>query len=323
MSTTFRAGSVAATETERVVLPGRNGRRRVPSPRRPGLMKFGYWWWALPGIVFVIGIHYVATSIDGFFAFTNWTGIGAFEIIGLDNFVRIFQDPTKLGALYNTLFLAFGSVILSNIAGLAIALGLNRGLKTRYALRVLFFMPVVLSPLATSYIWKFIFDFNGPLNLVLRAIGLGEFAKPWVADPTWAIWTVLVVLVWQNTGFAMVIYMAGLAAVPVEIEEAAAIDGANLWQRFWHVTLPSIRPAVAIATTLGLVNGLRVFDQIMALTGGGPAGATENLATQVYKQSFALGNFGYGAALALLLTVIILVFAVIQQRVSGGRAQES
>ncbi|WP_125130597.1 sugar ABC transporter permease [Microbacterium sp. 10M-3C3] len=323
MSTTFRAGSVAATETERVVLPGRNGRRRVPSPRRPGLMKFGYWWWALPGIVFVIGIHYVATSIGGFFAFTNWTGIGAFEIIGLDNFVRIFQDPTKLGALYNTLFLAFGSVILSNIAGLAIALGLNRGLKTRYALRVLFFMPVVLSPLATSYIWKFIFDFNGPLNLVLRAVGLGEFAKPWVADPTWAIWTVLVVLVWQNTGFAMVIYMAGLAAVPVEIEEAAAIDGANLWQRFWHVTLPSIRPAVAIATTLGLVNGLRVFDQIMALTGGGPAGATENLATQVYKQSFALGNFGYGAALALLLTVIILVFAVIQQRVSGGRAQES
>jgi raffinose/stachyose/melibiose transport system permease protein len=286
-------------------------------------MKFGYWWWALPGIVFVIGIHYVATSIGGFFAFTNWTGIGAFEIIGLDNFVRIFQDPTKLGALYNTLFLAFGSVILSNIAGLAIALGLNRGLKTRYALRVLFFMPVVLSPLATSYIWKFIFDFNGPLNLVLRAVGLGEFAKPWVADPTWAIWTVLVVLVWQNTGFAMVIYMAGLAAVPVEIEEAAAIDGANLWQRFWHVTLPSIRPAVAIATTLGLVNGLRVFDQIMALTGGGPAGATENLATQVYKQSFALGNFGYGAALALLLTVIILVFAVIQQRVSGGRAQES
>lgn len=323
MSTTFRAGSVAATETERVVLPGRNGRRRVPSPRRPGLMKFGYWWWALPGIVFVIGIHYVATSIGGFFAFTNWTGIGAFEIIGLDNFVRIFQDPTKLGALYNTLFLAFGSVILSNIAGLAIALGLNRGLKTRYALRVLFFMPVVLSPLATSYIWKFIFDFNGPLNLVLRAVGLGEFAKPWVADPTWAIWTILVVLVWQNTGFAMVIYMAGLAAVPVEIEEAAAIDGANLWQRFWHVTLPSIRPAVAIATTLGLVNGLRVFDQIMALTGGGPAGATENLATQVYKQSFALGNFGYGAALALLLTVIILVFAVIQQRVSGGRAQES
>ena len=144
-----------------------------------------------------------------------------------------------------------------------------------------------------------------------------------MADPALAIWTVLIVIVWQNTGFAMVIYMAGLAAVPVEIEEAAAIDGANLWQRFWHVVLPSIRPAVAIATTLGIVNGLRVFDQIMALTAGGPAGATETLATQVYKQSFALGNFGYGAALALLLTLIILAFALVQQRVTSGPREEN
>ncbi|WP_457101216.1 carbohydrate ABC transporter permease [Microbacterium sp. P5_E9] len=312
------------SETELVVLPKKEGRRRpAPQPRRPGLMKFGHWWWALPGIILVIAIHYVATAIGGFFAFTDWSGIGDFSWIGLDNFVRIFQDPSKLLALGNTLFLAFASVILSNIVGLALALGLNRGLKSRYVLRVLFFMPVVLSPLAVSYIWKFIFDFNGPINLVLKAVGLEEFVKPWVADPTLAIWTVLIVIVWQNTGFAMVIYMAGLAAVPVEIEEAAAIDGANLRQRFWHVVLPSIRPAVAIATTLGIVNGLRIFDQIMALTSGGPAGATETLATQVYKQSFALGNFGYGAALALLLTLIILAFALVQQRVTSGPREEN
>ena len=313
------------SETETLIVPKRNrrGRRRDAAPRRSGQLQFGHWWWALPGILVVIAIHYVATAIGGFFAFTDWSGIGDFSWVGFDNFVAIFNDPTQIGAVTNTLFLAFASVILSNVAGLALALGLNRGLKSRYALRVLFFMPVVLSPLAVSYVWKFIFDFNGPINGVLRAVGLEEFAKAWVADPTWAIWTVLVVIVWQNTGFAMVIYMAGLAAVPVEIEEAAAIDGASLWQRFWNVTLPSIRPAVAIATTLGLVNGLRVFDQIMALTGGGPAGATETLATQVYKESFALGNFGFGAALALVLTLIILVFAVIQQRVTSGRPEEA
>jgi raffinose/stachyose/melibiose transport system permease protein len=312
------------SDTALVVLPKTNGRGPgAQRQRRPGLLKFGHWWWALPGIVLVIAIHYVATAIGGFFAFTDWSGIGDFSWVGLDNFIKIFQDPSKVAALGNTLFLAFASVILSNVAGLALALGLNRGLKSRYVLRVLFFMPVVLSPLAVSYIWKFIFDFNGPINLTLRAIGLEEFAKPWVADPAWAIWTVLIVIVWQNTGFAMVIYMAGLAAVPLEIEEAAAIDGANLRQRFWHVTLPSIRPAVAIATTLGIVNGLRVFDQIMALTAGGPAGATETLATQVYKQSFSLGNFGYGAALALLLTLIILAFAIVQQRVTTGRHEEN
>jgi raffinose/stachyose/melibiose transport system permease protein len=310
MTTTTRS----APETEAARRRSTPGAGNGVRPRRPVLLKYGHWWWALPGIVMVLAIHYAATAIGGFFAFTNWTGIGSFEWVGLDNFVKIFKDSSKIGALGNTLFLAFASVIISNVVGLALGLALNRGLRTRYVLRLLFFMPVVLSPLAVSYIWKFIFDFNGPINIALRAVGLGEYAKAWVADPTWAIWTVLIVIVWQNIGFSMVIYMAGLAGVPIEIEEAAAIDGATVWQRFVHVVLPSIRPAVAIATTLGLVNGLRVFDQIMALTGGGPAGATETLATQVYKQSFALGNFGYGAALALLLTVIILVFAVVQQR---------
>ncbi|GAA1942838.1 sugar ABC transporter permease [Microbacterium deminutum] len=313
------------SETEALVVPKRTrqGRRRDSSPRRSGVLSFGHWWWALPGILMVFAIHYVATAIGAAFAFTNWTGIGSFEWIGFQNFVKIAQNPVMVGAVINTLFLAVMSVILVNVVGLALALGLNRLVKTRYVLRVLFFMPVVLSPLAVSYIWKFIFDYNGPLNAFLTAIGLQSWVKPWLADPSLAIWAILVVIVWQQTGFAMVIYMAGLASVPPEIEEAAAIDGAGLWQRFWHVVLPAIRPAVAIATTLGIVNGLRIFDQIMALTGGGPAGATETLATQVYKQAFALSNFSYGAALALILTLIILVFAILQQRVTQSRPEEA
>ena len=319
MTATMQPKSEAAEE------PRRGGRTPgagvTARPRGRGL-EFGHWWWALPGIALVFAIHYVATGIGGFFAFTNWTGIGSFKIVGWQNFEVIFKDPTKLGALSNTLFLAFGSVFLGNIAGLIIALGLNRVLKTRYILRTLFFMPVVLSPLATAYIWKYIFDFDGPINVFLTSIGAGDLAKPWLADPEWAIWTVLVVLVWSSTGFAMVIFMAGLAGVPVEVEEAAAIDGANLWQRFRNVTLPALRPAIAIATTLGIVQGLRVFDPIMALTGGGPAGATETLATQVYKQAFALGNFGGGAALALVLAAIILIFAVIQQRLTRTNPED-
>lgn len=313
------------SETEALVVPKRNrrGRRSEAAPRRKGVLSFGHWWWALPGIVLVIAIHYVATAVGGAFAFTNWTGIGSFDWIGFQNFVKIFQNPAMVQALVNTLFLAIASVVLVNIVGLALALGINRLIKSRYILRVLFFMPVVLSPLAVSYIWKFIFDYNGPINAVLTGVGLGSWTKAWLADPTLAIWAVLVVIVWQQTGFAMVIYMAGLAGVPHEIEEAAAIDGANLWQRFWHVVLPSIRPAVAISTTLGIVNGLRIFDQIMALTSGGPAGATETLATQVYKQAFSLGQFGYGAALALVLTLIILVFAIIQQRVTAAPREEA
>ena len=307
----------APPDTHAVVAP----KRRRPRAKPPGTLSFGHSWWALPAVVLVIVMHYVATGIGGSFAFTDWSGIGRFEWIGIANFEAIFKDPTKLLALWNTLFLAIGSVLVINVVGLAVAVSINRLIKTRDALRVLFFMPVVLSPLAVSYIWKFILDFNGPLNTVLRGMGLKEAAATWLGDPRFAVWAVLVVVCWQQIGLAMVIYLAGLASVPAEIEEAAAIDGAGLWRRFMHVVLPSIRPAVAIATTLGLVNGLRIFDQIMALTAGGPAGASETLATLVYKEAFARGNFGYGAALALLLTVVILIFAVIQQRASAGRAE--
>jgi raffinose/stachyose/melibiose transport system permease protein len=288
-----------------------------PRRTRP-LISYGRWWWALPAIVMVLLIHYVATAGGAFYAFTDWTGIGDFNFVGLDNFVRIFEDPSMIGSLKNTLFLAFGFLIATNVIGLLLALALNRTLKSRYVLRALFFMPVVLSPLAVSYIWKFIFDFNGPLNDVI--VWFGMEPKTWLADPTLALWCVLVVMAWQTTGMVMVIYLAGLATVPIDIEEAAALDGAGTWRRFRHITVPSIRPSIAIASTLMLIQGLRVFDQVLALTGGGPAGATETLATQVYKETFALSNFGFGAALALLLTLIMLVFSVLQQAATRDRS---
>jgi raffinose/stachyose/melibiose transport system permease protein len=311
--------TIDENSTRTLTVPPRARRTPAPPSRRKSLISYGHWWWALPAVVLVIGVHYVATLTGGFFAFTNWTGLGDWEFIGIDNFVRIFNDPQLLGAVWNTLFLAFGSVILTNVFGLLFALAINRMLKTRYILRTLIFMPVVLSPLAVAYVWKFIFQFNGPLNGLFALIGLEDLQKVWLADPTWSIWAILMTVVWQQTGFVMVIYLAGLASVPVEIEEAAALDGAGIWQRFVHVTVPAIRPSIAIATTLGIIQGLRIFDQIFALTGGGPAGATETLATQVYKQAFSLGQFGFGSSLALVLTLIILVFAIIQQYATRDR----
>ena len=294
------------------------GRMLSRSRRGRPLIRYGHWSWALPAILAVLLIHYIATAGGALYAFTDWTGIGDFQFIGLDNFRRIFETPEFLGSLRNTLFLAFGFLILTNVIGLALALALNRTLKSRYLLRVLFFMPVVLSPLAVSYIWRFIFDFRGPLNQIIGWFGMEP--RTWLADPTLALWAVLVVMAWQTTGLVMVIYLAGLATVPPDIEEAAALDGAGTWRRFLSITVPSIRPSIAIASTLMLVQGLRVFDQVMALTGGGPNGATETLATQVYKQTFALSNFGFGAALALVLTLIMLVFSVLQTQATKDRS---
>ncbi|GAA0248375.1 sugar ABC transporter permease [Cryptosporangium japonicum] len=303
---------------------------RVPAvrtPRRPpatGRTKsyrvgYGHWSWALPAVVLLLGLIYATTASGAFYAFTNWTGIGAYDFTGLENFRKIWSTDELRGSLVNTLVLAFGFLVLTNIFGLLFALALNRGLKSRYVLRTLLFMPVVIAPIAVSYIWKFIFAFDGPLNATLKAVGLESWQKDWLAEPKLALACVLVVMVWQNIGFVMVIYLAGLATVPVELEEAAAIDGAGRFRRFRAITVPMIQPSIAIATTLMLIQGLRIFDQVLALTGGGPAGATQTLATQVYQQTFVYSSFGFGAALALVLSALILIFTVFQQYATRDR----
>jgi raffinose/stachyose/melibiose transport system permease protein len=182
-------------------------------------------------------------------------------------------------------------------------------------------MPVVLSPVAVSFVWKFIFAFDGPLNQTLTAVGLKSLVQDWLASPTLALGCVLTVMVWQNIGFVMVTYLAGLATVPPELEEAAALDGASTWRRFRSVTLPLIQPSVAIATSLSLIQGLRVFDQVVALTGGGPANATQVLASEIYQQTFTYQQFGFGAAMALMLSALILIFTFAQQRITRDRTE--
>jgi raffinose/stachyose/melibiose transport system permease protein len=267
---------------------------------------------ALPGIFALVAFTLVPVVAGGLYAFTDWRGLGDANWIGLDNFREIFQDPTTRGALWHTLVFGGALVVLTNVVGLALALGLNRTLKTRHLLRAVFFLPVILSPLAVSYIWQYILDPSGPVNTVLGTVGLEGWQRAWLGDPNWALLSVLLVLVWQQSGLTMVIYLAGLQSIPEDLVEASTVDGASAWMRLRRVTLPLLRPAFIIASTLTLIFGLRVFDQILGLTGGGPVGATETLATQVWKQSFADGRFGYGAALSILLTLIIATLALAQ-----------
>lgn len=289
--------------------------------RKAFQVSYASWWWALPALALVIVTIYVTTVAGGFFAFTDWTGVGSFKLIGINNFTKIFKSKELLGSLVNTLFLAGGFLVATNVLGVLFALALNRTLKTRFLLRTLVFMPAVVSPVAVSYIWKFIFAYNGPLNQFLAAFGVPP--QTWLGNPTFAIWCVLVVMVWQNIGFIMVTYLAGLATVPAEIEEAAALDGASTWRRFRSITLPLIQPSMAIAVTLTLLQGLRVFDQVMALTGGGPAGSTQTLASEVYQQTFTYQQFGFGAAMALLMSALILIMSIAQQWLTRDRSEEA
>jgi raffinose/stachyose/melibiose transport system permease protein len=279
----------------------RSGPRRAP------------WALTLPGVVAALLIVFVPFVAGAWYAFTDWNGVTAnADFVGLHNFRRIFEESATRGALLHTLYLALSFVVLVNLVGLVLALGLNKAVKSRNILRSMFFAPVVMSPLAVAYIWQYIFDYNGGLNLLLDKIGLDSWRQAWLGDPKWALWSLLVVMVWQYSGLTMVIYLAGFQAIPDELYEASAVDGARLWMRFRRLTLPLLAPAITVNATLMLIIGLRVFDQVIALTGGGPVDATETLATEVWKQTFLLGRFGFGSALALMLGMLIAAMAITQ-----------
>ena len=288
--------------------------QKVPARRRSDRIgALAPWGWAVPALLLVIAIVYLADLAGAWYSLTDWTGstTGA-NLIGLDNFTQIAQDEAARSALLHTLLIAAVFVLVANAIGMALAVGLARTLKTRNVLRSMFFLPVAMSPLAVSYIWKYILQYNGPLNGLLGWLGLTPAQQDWLGSPTFAIWAIIVVLIWQFAGLAMVFYLAGLQTIPVELDEASAVDGATAWYRFWKVTLPLLAPSITVSLTFTLVLGLRVFDQVMALTAGGPVGATETLATQVYKQTFVNGQFGYGAALSVVLTILVAVIGFAQ-----------
>ncbi len=278
--------------------------------------------WTVPGLLLVLSVHYAAVIAGTWYAFTDWNGISTPHFIGLRNFQQLFHDQGARTAFVNTVILAAAFVVLVNLFGLIFALALHRGVKTRNVLRSAFFAPVAMSPLAVSYIWQFIFAYDGALNGALRAIGLGSLRRAWLADPSTALWMIFVVMVWQFSGLMMMFYLAGLQGIPDELDEAAAVDGAGTLARVRTLTLPLLAPSVTVSMTFSAVLGLRVFDQVVALTNGGPAGATETLATQVYEQTWIFGHFGYGDAFALLMTLFVAIVALGQLTILRYRERQ-
>lgn len=267
----------------------------------------------MPGFTLAVAVHFVAVAAGAWYAFTDWNGISATaHWIGLDNFGEIFHSEIARSALWHTLELTIVYVLVVNAVGLGLALALNRTVRSRNLLRALFFAPVVLSPLATAYVWRFVFEYNGPLNGLFGALGLESFQRPWLGDPGFALWAVALVFVWQHAGLAMSFYLAGLQSISEEVDEAAAIDGASLLLRLRAVTVPLLAPAMTVSVAYTTIQGFRIFDTVVGLTNGGPGSATETLTTQIFNQGFAASRFGYGAAFALVLAVLIATVSIAQ-----------
>lgn len=249
------------------------------------------------------------------FAFTDWDGVSAqVNPVGLDQFVAILTDPYGLTAVRNTLIIAVCVTVFQNLLGLLIALGVNARIKSRNILRTVFFAPVVITTIAIGFLWQNLLSPNGAINQALTGVGLGGLRQNWLGEPTTALASVIFVVIWQFVGYSMVIFLAGLQGIPDEVLEASAIDGAGPLRRFWYVVRPMLAPAITINVMLSVIGGFKIFDQVFIMTQGGPGGSTNTISTLIYTNAFQLGRFGYGAALAIVLTIFVAAASAVQYR---------
>ena len=244
-------------------------------------------------------------------SFAEWDLIGELRWISLDNYVTALSDPTVLGALGHTLLFIAGYLPAVVALALGLALLLNRKLKGRVVFRAVYFVPVVTSWVAVSLIWKWLLNPQyGLINYGLALVGIK--GPGWLFDPSWAMAGIVLTSIWKDVGFVAVIYLAGLQDIPENLYEAASLDGATPWQRFWTITLPMLAPTTFFVTTISLISSFQVFDQVWIMTGGGPAGATSVMVEQIYKNAFSYYKMGYASAISWVLFALIFIVTLAQ-----------
>ncbi|MEV4971825.1 carbohydrate ABC transporter permease [Streptomyces scopuliridis] len=302
--------------------PAATGEPAAPRrTRRPRDATLPPWAFVVPALL-VYAVVVLYPSLAGVvYAFTDWSGVGDFAFVGLDNFRTLLHDDRALESVSNTLLLTLAVVIVQNGIGLLLALGVNANIRSRSLLRVIFFAPAVVSPVMVAFLWKYVYnpDNGAGLNGILGALGLGGLRQDWLGNPSLALWSVAAMVVWQYAGYSMVIFLAGLQGVPAELHEAARIDGAGTWQRFRYVTWPLLAPALTINLMLSTIGGLKLFDQVYAATNGGPGTSSETLSTVLYKEAFVFGKFGYSTAVALVLALFVAAVSLVQLRYLRAR----
>lgn len=283
--------------------------RVTPGERGETLAAFAF---LLPNIVGFLLFTFVAAVASLGIALTNWNLLSPPTFVGLANFGRVATDPDFRVVLGNTLYFVAGTVPLSMALALAVALALNTKLRGLAILRSVYFLPVITPTVVIALVWRWFYnpDF-GILNDILRAVGVRS-PPNWLSDFRWAMPSIILMSVWKSLGYNMIVFLAGLQAIPAELYEAASIDGAGRWAKFRHVTLPMLTPTTFFVLITSVIGSFQVFDQVVVLTEGGPAGTTRSIVYYLWQQAFAFLRMGYGAAIAWALFGIIFLVTALQ-----------
>ena len=251
-------------------------------------------------------------------AFMHWDGSNPIQFAGLANFFALFEDRAFVAAFWNTIIYTACSVPLTMACALGLAMLLNQKIFGRNFFRAAMFFPYVASLVAAAVVWNMLFNPEmGPVNMLLYTFGVDPKDLPgWAADKNWAMVTIILFGVWKSMGYYMVIYLAGLQGVNQELYEAADLDGANGWQKFWNITLPQLAPTTFFVSVMLIVQSFKVFDQVYMITQGGPGTSTLVLVYHIYNEAFISWDLGYSSMVAMVLFTLVLTITLIQFRYS-------
>ncbi len=269
----------------------------------------GWWKFVVPITLSVSLLYFLPLLINVYLAFSNWSGFhNRIEFIGLDNFRTLFTQYNLLAQVRLTLTYAVTASLVGNLLALSLALALEKNSVVNQVFRAVFFIPVLLSPLASGYVWAGILDPAGPLNQGISTFA-GGFDYAWLGSRSLAIYIVAAVDAWKWLGFFTLVYIAGLSTVPLELKETSISMGANAWQVFRHAKLPFLAPAMTYNITVTVIGAMSTFDIILATTRGGPGNATRVLNVLTLDQ-FGIGHFGLASTTQLVVTIMITVTAI-------------
>jgi len=273
-----------------------------------------------PSLIIFVVLVIIPIVKSFYYGFFEWNGLSQPIFVGLENFKDVLSDKVFWKSFLNNIMVVLASVFGQIPLGLVIAILINKKLKSSSFFRTVFFIPMILSTVVVGLLWSTILNVQvGILNQLLEFIGLDSLAKNWLGDPKYAMLTICLVIIWQFVGLYMIIFLAALQNIPEEIFEAADIDGATEAQKLFKVTIPMLWENIMSAVVLCIAGGMRTFDLVFVMTKGGPAHATELMATYMYNKTFEVYKYGYGSAVSLLIFIISFSLIIVSRKTMASK----
>ncbi len=271
------------------------------------------YFYMLPAILFVGVFLLYPAAYTVYVSFTRWDGLNPPEFIGLQNYIQLTNEAVFGTSLLNTVIWVVATLVFPVLLGLVLAVFVNR-IPLQGFFKSIFYLPYAVSATSVAVIWTFMLSPFGVVNVALRTVGLDGLARNWLMMPPWNTIAMLMAYTWQTAGTNMILFLVGLQGIPTEPVEAAKLDGASAWQTFRYIILPLLRPITTVVITIAVVNSFKVFDLIWVMTQGGPYRSSETLAVTMYRESFVLFRLGFGASIANILSLIVIIFSIVYLR---------